>query len=50
MFDADPSIFIEDRSIKEIIVDGRRAIMKYLPIWSEEAFIEDYERILSEVV
>lgn len=50
MFDADPSIFIEDRTLKEIIVDGRRSVMKYLPMWSEKAFVEDYERILDGIL
>ena len=48
MFDAD--IFIEDHTLPEIISHGTVPLQPYCDSWSEEAFIEDYERILSEVI
>ena len=45
-----PSIFIEDKSIKEIIAQGTAPLEPYYEAYSAASVISDYERILDTLV
>lgn len=46
---ADPSICIEDLSLKRIIANGVAPLEPFYHEWSEPNFIRDYERIMDDV-
>jgi hypothetical protein len=50
ILNAKPSICIEDSSLKEIIANGLTPLEPFYKAWSEEEFINDYERILDKVL
>jgi hypothetical protein len=50
IWNAKPSICIEDSSLKEIITNGTIPLEPFYKEWSEQAFIADYERILGKVL
>lgn len=45
-----PSIFIEDKSIKEIIQQGTEPLEYYYKAYSKESVLQDYDRILRKVL
>jgi hypothetical protein len=47
---ANPSICIEDYSLQQIIDHGIAPLTPYYNDWSEEAFIKDFERIISTIL
>jgi hypothetical protein len=49
MFDTDPSICIEDLSLKRIIDNGIAPLVPFYNEWSEANFILDYERIIDQI-
>lgn len=50
IIDVQPSICIEDRSIKDIISSGTNPLQKYKDNWSHENFIKKYEYILNQTI
>jgi hypothetical protein len=48
-WDSDPSILIENNSLKQIISNGLKPLEKYYEKYSEESVIADYERIIDTV-
>lgn len=50
MFGADPSIFVEDNSLLQIIENGIAPLIPFYNEWCETAFVADYERILDKVL
>lgn len=48
--DANPSIFIEDMTLKQIINNGLVPLQQYYDRWSEQKLVETYERIITEVL
>jgi hypothetical protein len=50
MIDASPSIFIEDRSIKDILEDNIIPLEPYYEKWSKENLIKDYEYIIGRTL
>jgi hypothetical protein len=50
IWNAHPSICIEDSSLKDIISNGVNPLEPFYEAWSEEEFIKDYERILDGVL
>lgn len=50
IWDAEPSICIEDSSLKEILANGLEPLEPFYKAWSEEEFIKDYEGILEKVL
>ena len=46
----EPSIFIENNTLKNIIGNGLYPLRKYYARWSEKQFILDYEKILDSVL
>ncbi len=49
VYSANPSICIEDSSLKQIIANGVSPLEPFYDEWNEANFIADYERILDEV-
>ena len=50
LWNADPSIFIEDLSIRDVIQNGLKPLEPYYQIWSEERLTNDYDRIVTAVL
>jgi len=49
LFEADPSIFIEDRSLREIADSGLVPLQRYIDHWTAETVRADYEKMLDTV-
>ncbi len=47
LWDADPSIFIEDTTIEQVIKTGMKSLHPYYDIWSEKHLTDDYDRIVT---
>ncbi|MEM7202222.1 MAG: methyltransferase domain-containing protein [Planctomycetota bacterium] len=45
VFDASPSIFVEDRSLREIIASGITPIQPFIERWSATAMVQTYEEL-----
>jgi hypothetical protein len=50
VFNADPSICIEDRSMKEIIASGTKPLEPFYESWSPKKFVRRYDDIIDEVL
>jgi len=50
LFDAAPSIFIEERSLREIVGTGLTPLQPFIDRWTAENIRADYERILQTVL
>jgi hypothetical protein len=50
VFNAKPSICIEDSTIKEIIANGITPLQPFYDAWTEEKFIQCYEQMIDEVL
>lgn len=50
LYSVSPSICIEDSSLKQILNNGFRPLMKYRSEWSESNLIWDYERTIDTVL
>lgn len=50
VWNASPSIFIDDCSLTEIINNGIAPLVPFYNEWSEDNFILDYERILDKIL
>lgn len=50
VFNAEPSICIENSTIKEIIANGTAPLQPFYGAWTEEKFIQRYEQIIDEVL
>jgi hypothetical protein len=50
IIDASPSIFVEDRGIKDILKDGTISLEPYYEKWSKENLIKDYEYIIERTI
>ena len=46
---SNPSIFVEDLSLQEIIDNGITASAHFYDIWAEEKFRKKYEEIINKV-
>lgn len=49
LWDAEPSIFVEDLSLKEIIGNGTAPLRRYYQEWSQENLVRRYEYILEQI-
>jgi hypothetical protein len=47
LWEANPSIFIEDVTIKQAISNGLTSLLPFYEKWSEKKLVEDYDRIVS---
>jgi hypothetical protein len=50
LLDAEPSIFIEDLSLKEIIANGLEPLQQFYDKWSEEKLSQTYEKIITTIL
>jgi hypothetical protein len=50
LFDANPSIFIEDLSLKEIIANGLTPLQQFYDKWSETQLAETYDAIIGKII
>ena len=50
LFSADPSIFIEDRSLKEIMADGLAPLQQFYDKWSEKQLTATYDNIVDKAL
>lgn len=50
VYDTDPSICIENRSLKEIIAEGTTALLPYKTEWTAANLCWDYERICTAAI
>ena len=50
LFSCEPSICIEDRSLKEIIRNGIKPLIPFREEWTEINLIWDYERIMDKIL
>jgi hypothetical protein len=50
LFDAKPSIFIEDRSLREIVESGLTPLEPYIDRWSAENIRANYEGLIDSVL
>ena len=50
LLNTNPSICIEDLSLKEIIDNGIKPLEEFYNIWSENDIIKDYERIIERIL
>lgn len=50
VFDARPSIFVEDRSLKEIVASGIEPLRRFKNEWTPENLAWDYERIVARAL
>jgi hypothetical protein len=50
IYDTEPSICIEETTMKEVIKNGIKPLEKFYEIWSEDAFLSRFEQILEEVL
>lgn len=50
LWDTEPSICIEDLSLRNIIDNGIAPLVRFYNEWSEDSFILEYERILDRVL
>jgi hypothetical protein len=49
MWDASPSIFIENLSLKQIVANGLLPLQQYYDKWSEQQLAETYDRIINTI-
>ncbi len=47
--DTQPSICIEDSSLKEILANGIKPLEKYYEMWTKDNYIKEFEEILYEI-
>ncbi len=50
IYDTEPSICIEETTMKEVIKNGIKPLERFYEIWSEDAFLRRFEQILEEVL
>jgi hypothetical protein len=50
LFDAQPSIFVDERSLREIMESGTTPLLPYLDAWTGKNIRADYEAILEKVL
>jgi hypothetical protein len=50
MWDANPSIFVEDMTLKQIISNGLDPLQQYYDRWSEKQLAETYDRIVTAAI
>ena len=50
IYNATPSICIEDRNLKEIMASGFIPLEPYYEKWKPEKFIEAYEKIVEAII
>lgn len=50
VFDARPSIFVEDRSLKDIMASGTEPLRRFKNEWTPENLAWDYERVVTKAL
>jgi hypothetical protein len=50
MWDASPSIFVEDMTLKQIIANGLVPLQQFYDKWSEDQLVKTYDNIITDTI